>query len=432
MHEFLPSKILLNLDPALITNLVKQEDYSFDNEIRYLMDLSLFRFAPHFLKRYVYNEYNWLLSNNEYKSVELGVGRKKRLPFSPALFANSEANIAEPVFHLFHFEGSHVPFNRTRNGALIPAKRTADAFIDKTAYALSQISALIKRLKAIDAFDDSLIIVAGDHGFSALEDWEDGNIGKGTGMNALLIKDFRANGPLESSDVEMASAKLPGYIFRRLETSSSTVRPLAPETAATPRRFFVRHLRKERYVHDGYTEYIVLGHSWQDSSWIKYHEHAPRERLPFCIFNDEMDVDVLGKVSFGGIANNSDADKSSLISHRLLNGNEIEFVIQRPLTIPPYLSIVFSVGARDPRSLRWGRITYQINDAEPVQEVVDRGALSFGYSSEIVKSESELEFPMRIKFRFCPANTPCTEERLRQGGSLAVFGLSTRAADNGT
>ncbi len=428
VREFLPSKILLNLDPALITNLVEQQDYSFDNEIKYLMDLSLFRLAPHFLKRYIYNEYDWLLSNGENKSTDRGIGHEKPLPFSPEMFASSEANIVEPVFHLFHFEGSHVPFNKTRSGATIPPSRTAEAFTDKTAFTLSQISALIRRLKIIDGFDNSLIIVAGDHGFSALDDWENGNVGKGMGMNALLIKDFASSGPLKSSDAEMASTKLPSYIFRQLEMSS-TVPPLAQETAVTPRRFFVRHLRKERYVHDGYTEYIVLGHSWQDSSWIKYHEHPPRQRLPFCIFNDETEVDVLGKVSFGSTTSSSEVDKPSLISHRLLNGNEIEFVIQRPRIIPPHLSIVFSVGTRGPRSLRWGRITYQINDEDPVQELVDRGALSFGYSTEIVLAEPELKFPMRLKFRFCSANSTCTEERLTQGGALAVFGLSKRAVD---
>ena len=205
VHEFLPSKILLNLDPRLITNLVKQQDYSFDNEIKYLMDLSLFRLAPHFLKRYVYNEYDWLLSNGENKSTDRGIGHQKPLPFSPEMFASSEANIVEPVFHLFHFEGSHVPFNKTRNGATIPPSRTAEAFTDKTAFALSQISVLLRRLKIIDGFDNSLIIVAGDHGFSALDDWENGNVGKGMGMNALLVKDFGSSGPVKSSDAASLS-----------------------------------------------------------------------------------------------------------------------------------------------------------------------------------------------------------------------------------
>ena len=293
------------------------------------------------------------------------------------------------------------------------------------------------RLKEIHAYDNSLIIIIGDHGYSAADDWPKGNIGKGMGMNALMIKDFGAKSPFKVTDQPIASSDIPNYVFEKLGlySVSENLKPPAISNQQNIRRFFVRGLRKEEYVYHGYSEYIVMGHSWNDNAWIKYHQHPPGSNIELCIFNKQNTVIVIDKIDFQQKALSIDKNRNNsihkLISITRIKDNEAEFIIKKPNQLPSFLNIVFSVGhleprLKDPHAL----VTYQINDHDPREVYANRGGLTFGFSWDVIIPRKDQEYPLTIKFHFCfGKEEDCREGKISQPfvyGSLAVFGIEKK------
>ena len=102
------------------------------NESARLLDLTLFRLVPHFLKRYVYNDQHWLvrslLSSGKYQGLEVFAHRA----FLHQLKSNMSADRAAPVYKFLHVMLSHNPMvtnvDCSYAGRVLPTDSQSGAF----------------------------------------------------------------------------------------------------------------------------------------------------------------------------------------------------------------------------------------------------------------------------------------------------------------
>lgn len=132
-----------------------------------LLDLTLFRSAPHLLKRLVYNGQKWLLQPIFYSS------NPTNLHF---FFAHNEylknlevqmsVTRSAPVYKLIHVMLSHTPFvageNCTYAGKVLPVARVTVK--NQARCGLRSAIRMLERMKELGIYDDALIILMGDHG----------------------------------------------------------------------------------------------------------------------------------------------------------------------------------------------------------------------------------------------------------------------------
>lgn len=177
------------------------------HEAARLLDVSLFRHAPHGLKPWVYNHQEWRvmslskLSRNVHQSSN---GKDFLSRFTSSL----EVTRDTPVAKIVHVGIPHLPAVLDAEckwrGVQSPIR---EHYVDQTRCAVRLVEDLIARLKTLGVYDDMLFVIAADHGtFFAPPSFE-GFVPQpaamtwlvGRAMPLLLVKPPGASGPLETS-----------------------------------------------------------------------------------------------------------------------------------------------------------------------------------------------------------------------------------------
>ena len=129
-------------------------------------DISLFRSVPQFLKPPIYNDQKWLLSRATVDDVREGFSYFRHTRIINQLMASMTANEAEPSYKLLHVKQTHRPMVVNPQceyaGGTLPDTRKTLAV--QTACTLETVMDLLNRLKELDLYDQSLIVIHGDHG----------------------------------------------------------------------------------------------------------------------------------------------------------------------------------------------------------------------------------------------------------------------------
>ena len=195
-----------------------------------LLDLSLFRHAPHALKPGIYRDQQWLVQ--QWIASRRGPEARAERPFGDAMFLREFATRVTvgddaPVYTLLHVNTPHVPVvtdadcNYGLNRSPIP-----EDYADQARCALSAVRAMFDRLRALDLYDRSAIIVTSDHGLSLFMPEDQHPMG---GMPSparvtlakvepfatplLLVKPFGAQGPLRTSYAPAAITDIPATVL---------------------------------------------------------------------------------------------------------------------------------------------------------------------------------------------------------------------------
>ncbi len=268
-----------------------------------LADISLFRQLPHLLKPFVYNDQAWLLKRllaappdyaqaaPRFRWDRSFDARALELPdvqFVSQLRANAEASGEKPVFKYFHLNGLHRPLVLDGQLRVRPmANNSRAAFLDQGRAALEIARLTLEKLRALGVYDDSLIVVMGDHGNAdypfgvnlagtGLQETGANRIPvhiKGSALPLLLVKPPRAgNGDLVTSDAPVSGTDLPRTVAAALGLADAGMegRDMAAVPAGEPRRrtFYYYNWNGwgDRYLYS-MREYEVNGHAWLDGSW---------------------------------------------------------------------------------------------------------------------------------------------------------------------
>ena len=240
-----------------------------DSASAQLLDLSLFRHAPHVVKARIYRDDRWLFQ--QWIEARRGAVATAWRSFGDAVFLQeftSRITAAgdAPVYSFLHLITPHPPIS-TDAECVYPGRRprlTRAGYLAQAQCALRVVRTLLDRLRDLGLYDRSAIIVTSDHGLALFPaaDHPLRGIGSPAGRSLhsieshatplLLIKPFGAQGPLQTSDAPTAITDLPATLLdlaglpNTLETGTSA---LVLDPARPRERTYAHHSWGGRNTH---------------------------------------------------------------------------------------------------------------------------------------------------------------------------------------
>jgi len=264
----------------------------------FLIDLVLFRSAPHFLKKFVCNDQQWLVQRLLFSQLRLlkGGGGSANLAmryfahsrFLDDMIDNIKVKRNRPVYKFIHLIASHGPFVVNKDcqyaGKALPYTRENIKIQQKCA--LDHFIKFLDKLKTIGVYRSSLIIVNADHG-AGIDVKMTGNganlQGRSTAINRIagaalplmLIKPPNTKGHLHFSDVPAMLSDIPATISSVLNLNKDfpgrSIFQIDP-SRVRERRFYKYKWRNENWKKDfvdRMDEYIIKGSVFDMASWRK-------------------------------------------------------------------------------------------------------------------------------------------------------------------
>ncbi len=123
------------------------------------------RFAPDFLKRYIWMNGTEFAELKILKESENKAYSDKNLDFYHGLVKNGLKLSDDKRFKFIHLIGTHYPYEMNSDLVQIPAITTNAQAIDTAKGVLKIVSSYIDELKNNDVYDNSTIVLIADHGF---------------------------------------------------------------------------------------------------------------------------------------------------------------------------------------------------------------------------------------------------------------------------
>lgn len=226
--EYCGSGSVIYLDKKTVSNLVDRQRIE-ASTLYSIYDAALFRYLPDVLKKHVYNDGRWLLSDRlpvERSTVDSGSGSQLLIKEPGIQFESQALTIADvsfirgmltdsntvgkqSVFKYYHLRGPHPPY--TLNESLQYEEMSGMDGYERQAKASLQIARLfLDELKELEAFDSSLIFIVGDHGrTSTTLKVEEAN-------PLFLVKRIGGHGSMTVSDARVCLSDIPATIFAEL------------------------------------------------------------------------------------------------------------------------------------------------------------------------------------------------------------------------
>ena len=255
----------------------------------FLLDLSLFRLAPHFIKREIYNQQAWLIS-----SMNPGPSGTHYKHFSDNEFfrrftEESSLGRETPVYKLIHLLTPHPPLvvDERNLPARTPLKNTRENFRRQSADTLEWVLRFLDKLRKLSIYDDSTIIIQADHGSGLsfqLQDrtgqWIDSRKSSlrisGAVLPLFLVKPALSKGVLRVSDAQVELNDLPATIVALLGLPGEFGGKNIFEVKSGERRdrrynrgMVNRDTSSKTGFFTALQEYVISGSVFVESSWRK-------------------------------------------------------------------------------------------------------------------------------------------------------------------
>lgn len=272
-----------------------------------ILDLVLFRYAPHFIKKSIYNNQEWLIQRLLFTQVGLLTHAKKKMfyyfsskAFLNDIIANISVNRGKPVYKFFLLFTTHYPIvvdkdceyagktlPHTRENTKRQCKCSLDHFIE-----------FLNKLKLIGIYESSLIILQADTGagqkvkMKNMDTQLDGDLisnkeslGKivGSALPLMAIKPPNCKGPLNISEAQTTLTDIPATISSILNLNEKfngqSVFEIDPNEVRE-RKFYYYKWRHENWQDDYFDhmdEFIIKGSVFDRASWrsgLTYHSPA--------------------------------------------------------------------------------------------------------------------------------------------------------------
>ena len=186
----------------------RHKDQHVSYAIRQLTDLTLFRHLPMFLKERIYNDGDWLFAD-----TTLDGSSPWPDPVLREWIDNMVVSGPQPRYKWYHYIGTHIPphwdaecvFNKE-------LERTRKQYYDQSFCVLTGIARFADKLRELGIFDQTAIIISGDHGINIEPDDMTGVKANsslyagviGAARPALMIKPLHNRANFEISNVATA------------------------------------------------------------------------------------------------------------------------------------------------------------------------------------------------------------------------------------
>ncbi|MCF6287719.1 MAG: sulfatase-like hydrolase/transferase [Proteobacteria bacterium] len=137
-----------------------------------LLDLSLFRMMPHFVKPHIYKDGNWLLSGSLASQAQIPNTLPEKGEYMIRMMSEkAKLADAQERFKMIHvlFPHPEYVFNSDCE-KVYPKGKVTDLMIQQSTCALGRLKQLIDKFKQLGIYDSSLIVVVSDHGSRVITD----------------------------------------------------------------------------------------------------------------------------------------------------------------------------------------------------------------------------------------------------------------------
>lgn len=192
-----------------------------------LFDFSLFRAFPLMLKPAIYNNNAWLLTNVFMVNSKAGLQQPVQAvdlwqQFTQEIYVAGKQH----KYKLFHSLVTHSPAVLDRDCKPIkPKAKTLSNQVDQAVCAFSLLSSFFDRLKALEIYDNSLIVISSDHGSDIITNAQSAALKlKGIdpghyprALAVLLIKPFESRGTLRTSHSPVQLSDIPKTVLSMLD-----------------------------------------------------------------------------------------------------------------------------------------------------------------------------------------------------------------------
>ncbi|MCR5794389.1 MAG: sulfatase-like hydrolase/transferase [Solobacterium sp.] len=239
----------------------KQTSYSWLLQ-NLLFKLTGYKYAPYFLKPYFQTDVEEFKAtqkfviNGEIVDMEEHSGCddliyswRDRCNYSYMRSDSSYSFTDDKVFHFYHLQGAHTPFNLNENLEVID--ENIGTYEQKLAATCKVIDMYMRKLKKLGIYDNTAILVMGDHGYNVNKP---GKIeGYGRQNPLLMVKGMNEHHDFAISEAPISYDDLQTAYARLLDGSSSEEAFDAKEGDIRERRFLYHS-----FAHmENLTEYIL-------------------------------------------------------------------------------------------------------------------------------------------------------------------------------
>lgn len=249
-----------------------------------LIDISLFRHAPHRVKRWIYRDGTWRVraSSND---AHLSILPRSSQAFFEAFTASMTASAKRPTYKYIHLAMSHPPVVLDSDCEFVGIRPTTRTnFEAQASCTLQTLGHFLDRLRELGIYHNSLIVVAADHGaglaprdFSpAIQlDGPTADIAQiaGSAHALLLVKPIGERGPLKISPAPTAITDIPATVMSLLGEAHEFPGRAAhriPANARRVRKFAYYAWHHEDWRRDYYSElrlFEIDGRLADAASW---------------------------------------------------------------------------------------------------------------------------------------------------------------------
>ncbi len=254
----------------------------------FMLDLSLFRCAPHFVKGAIYNQQAWWISSTILELSGLVHKHFSGNEFLRHFTERSSLGRDGAVYKYIHLITPHPPLVVAEGDvpANKPLERTRENHKRQSAYTLDRIVTLLDKLRSLAIYDPSLIIIQSDHGsgesFQIREAGSDRWIDSlkselrvwGGVLPLLLVKPANSGEPLKVSEAPVELNDIPATLtgLLGLPDDFGGKNVFAVKSGEERQRRYYREMSKRRRAaRTGYfeslQEYIISGSVFRESSW---------------------------------------------------------------------------------------------------------------------------------------------------------------------
>ncbi len=243
---------------------------------RQLIELSVFRHVPHVAKKALATHPDWFTRVFWAESHGSVAGERQHLARSSQVFFsqfidNVTVDRNRPLFKLIHLGIPHAPVVVDENCRFVGRTRfSRESYLGQARCAADLVAAFLDRLRALEVYDQSLIVVFSDHG-SGIEPrglagesgslpWQGGEttvglssmVGRAKAL--MLVKPPGRDGPLVISRAPTAHTDVPATIFDILGLSHAFegISMLKRDPAQARRRTYGTHALPGQRFPKGY------------------------------------------------------------------------------------------------------------------------------------------------------------------------------------
>jgi len=239
-------------------------------------DLTLFRHLPMLLKEKVYNQGDWLLSDTTLDGSS---------PFPDPVIREWMAHMRvaddQPRYKWYHYIGTHIPpqWNASCD-FLRDLPRTRENYRQQARCVLTGIARFLGRLRELGIYDQTAMVITGDHGSNTPE-WDMHGVAPndlyfhpgfyGTAQPAFMVKRLHDETPLKFSDrpTEMMDIAPTALDLIGLSGDFPGHSAVDDDPPSRHTRIFQRYVSKQFWTGKPvpYAEYQVNGEAREAASW---------------------------------------------------------------------------------------------------------------------------------------------------------------------